>query len=119
MFLPPWSDYQATLAYLRSELAPSTRVANALKGIAVNGPTGRLPAFPAESLTWLFVVRPTDEEWFNATLCASTDSVVVWSPEAAGKFSVRERFPRLADTIRTLYEPSARFGPIAVWKRKL
>jgi hypothetical protein len=85
----------------------------------LNGPTGRLPALPSESLTWLFVVRPADEERFITTLRASTDSVVVWNPEAAGETSVPERFPRLAETIRTLYEPSARFGPIAVWRRRV
>ena len=119
VILPPWGDYLATLAYLRTELAASTRVANALNGVALNGPTGRLPALPSESLTWLFVVRPADEERFITTLRASTDSVVVWNPEAAGETSVPERFPRLAETIRTLYEPSARFGPIAVWRRRV
>jgi hypothetical protein len=117
--LPPWSDYEATLAYLRTELAPSTRVANALNGVAINGPTGRLPALPSESLTWLFVVRAADEDRFIAALRASPDSVVVWNPEAAGVTSVSEQFPRLAETIRTLYEPAARFGPIAVWRRRV
>jgi len=117
--LPPWSDYQATLEYLKTELAPSTRVANALNGVAINGPTGRLPALPSESLTWLFVVRPTDEDRFIATLRANPDSVVVWDPEAAGATSVPAQFPRLAETIRTLYEPAARFGPIAIWRRKV
>jgi hypothetical protein len=114
----PWDDYQATLAYLRTQLSPSTRVANALVGVAINGPTGRLPAFPAESANWLFVVRAEDEERFITTLRDSPDSVVVWSPEAPRQNSVVERFPRLAETIRTLYEPSARFGPIAIWRRK-
>jgi hypothetical protein len=116
--LPPWTDYQAALAYLRSELGPSTRVANALKGIAINGPTGRLPAFPAESVTWLFAVRPTDEERFIATIRACPDSVVVWDPDDTGATSVPLRFPTLATAIRNLYEPSKTFGPVAVWKRK-
>ena len=116
--LPPWSDYQAALAYLRSELAPSTRVANALNGIAVNGPTGRLPAFPAESLTWIFVVRAADEDRFITTLRSTPDSVVVWNPDATGATSVSTQFPRLAETIRNLYKPSAKFGPIAVWRRR-
>ncbi len=117
--LPAWSDYQATLAYLRTELAPSTRVANALNGVAINGPTGRLPALPSESLTWLFVVRPTDEDRFITTLRTTPDSVVVWNPEAAGATSVPARFPRMAETIRTLYEPAVSFGTVAIWRRRV
>jgi hypothetical protein len=114
----PWADYQATLAYLRTELGPETRVANALKGIALNGPTGRLPAFPAESVTWLFVVRPSDEDRFVTTLHATPDSVVVWAPVVAEPSSVSSQFPRLAQAIRELYEPAARFGEIEVWRRR-
>jgi hypothetical protein len=113
----PWADYQATLAYLRTELGPETRVANALKGIALNGPTGRLPAFPAESVTWLFVVRPSDEDRFITTLHATPDSVVIWAPGVTGRTSVPSQFPRLAQAIRELYEPAARFGEIEVWRR--
>ena len=118
MILFPWADYQATLAYLRTELGPETRVANALKGIALNGPTGRLPAFPAESVTWLFVVRPSDEARFITTLHATPDSVVVWAPGVTGPTSVPSQFPRLAQAIRELYEPAARFGAIEVWRRR-
>lgn len=114
----PWSEYQATLRYLRTELGPETRVANALKGVALNGPAGRLSAFPAESATWLFVVQPRDEEKFIMALRATPDSVVVWAPEATGVTSVPDQFPRLAQTIRLLYEPSARFGAIEVWRRR-
>ncbi len=116
--LPPWSDYQATLAYLRSELPPSTCVGNAIGGLAVNGPSGRLPAFPAESMTWLFVVRPADEDRFITTLRATPDSVVVWNPDETGKGSLVAVFPRMDETIRTLYEPAVRFGTIAIWRRK-
>ena len=66
--LTPWAEYQATLAYLRSELRPKMRVANALSGIALNGPAGRLPAFPAESVAWLFGAGPDDET--NSSPCA-------------------------------------------------
>ena len=84
------------------------------KGIALNGPTGRLPAFPAESVTWLFVVRPSDEDRFITTLHATPDSVVVWAPGVTGPTSVPSQFPRLAQAIRELYEPAARFGAIEV-----
>jgi hypothetical protein len=115
----PWADYQATLAYLRTGLPPETRVANALQGIALNGPSGRLPAFPAESITWLFTVRPDDEEKFIATLRATPDSAVVWAPELTGPASASTRFPRLVQVIQELYEPAARFGAIAVWRRRV
>jgi hypothetical protein len=38
----PDSDYEAMLAYLRSELGPAMRVVDALIGVAVTGPIGRL-----------------------------------------------------------------------------
>jgi hypothetical protein len=115
----PWAEYQATLAYLRRDLRPETRVGNALEGIALNGPAGRLPAFPAESVTWLFVVDSNDEDKFIASLRSMPDSVVVWAPGIRGKTSVPDRFPRLASEIRLLYEPAARFGDIEVWQRRI
>ena len=56
-------------------------MANALKGLpAVNGPTARLPAFPAESVAWLRMVAPEDEARFARSLEDTPDSVVVWVP---------------------------------------
>jgi hypothetical protein len=115
----PYGDYQAMLAFLRSELARGTRVANGLMGVAVTGPTGRLPAFPAESATWLFVVQPKDEDRFITALHDARDSVVVWAPAETEMFhSLPARFPRLANEIRALYEPAAGFGAIEVWRRR-
>ena len=118
MILFPWADYQAALAYLRDGLRPGTRVANVLRGVAVNGPSGRLPAFPAESLTWLFVVRPDDEEKFIATLRHARFGRGLGA-ELKGDASATSRFPRLVRVIRELYEPETRFGEIAVWRRRV
>ena len=56
-------------------------LANALEKLpALNGPVGRLSAFPAESIAWLRVVREEDEGRFADALRASEDCVVVWAP---------------------------------------
>ena len=82
--LYPWQDYRATLRELRRNTSPETRVANALMGVALTGPAARLPAFPAESATWLFVVRPEAEAEFARALEEAPDSVVVWGARRAG-----------------------------------
>jgi hypothetical protein len=117
VILPPWADYRDALEYLRRETSPGTRVANALKGIAITAPAARLPAFPAESATWLFVVRPGDEGRFARALEESRDSVVVWAPGDEGPESIR-RFKELDSAIRRLYRPAARFGAIEIWRRR-
>ena len=113
-----WGNYRDTLDYLREKLPPTTRVANALKGLpAVTGPAGRLPAFPAESVAWLRMVAPEDEERFAKTLEATADSVVVWVPSEV-QSDTDFPLPILTEVIERLYEPDARFGPIEVWRRK-
>jgi hypothetical protein len=113
-----WEDYRALLLYIRRELPPEVRVANALKYVpAVNGVTGRSPVFPAESIAWLAVVHRADEPKFAEALRRSPDSVVVWAPSEKKGRSLYDLL-ELTKTIEELYEPDRRFGPIEVWKRK-
>jgi hypothetical protein len=113
----PWEDYRAVLGYLRNQTAPTTRVANMLRGYPpLTSPTGRLSAFPAESVAWLIMVRPQDESRFARALEATPDSVVVWSTDEVGRRSQFNLF-ELAATIRRLYRPAARFGKVEVWVR--
>ena len=111
-----WRGYRALIAYLRDHTAPRTRVANCLAFMpAVCGPAGRLPAMPGESLAW-FQYFKDDENLQNAyarRLAETPDSVVVWSPAEAPTIPG----PLLA-VIRGAYEPSARFGPVEVWRRR-
>ncbi|MFO0960497.1 MAG: hypothetical protein U0800_24195 [Isosphaeraceae bacterium] len=114
----PREDYRETLNYLRTQIGPDTRVANVLRGYPpLTGATGRLSAFPAESIAWCILIRSEDEADFARALEGRPDSVVVWSPEEVGR---RTRFDLeiLAPTIRRLYEPAAAFGPIEVWTRR-
>ncbi len=113
-----WEDYRNLLAYLRHDLGPRTRVANALKYVpAVTGPAGRLPALPAESVAWLIVVHSEDEDRFANALRRTPDSVVVWVP-AEQDHPRLWRMPRLTAVIEELYEPDRRFGALEVWRRK-
>jgi hypothetical protein len=113
-----WGDYAAVLDYLKT-LPPDTRVANALYGApAITGPSGRLPAFPAESIAWLLIVNRADEPLFAEALRGARDSVVVWSPS-----EIRKRgnpvIPEIISIIRTYYEPDRQFGEIEVWRRRM
>ncbi len=112
----PWSDYYDVQEYLRKSLGPDTRLANALVGVALNGPLGRLSAFPAESVTWLWV-NPEDEARFAQALRSRPDSVVVWAPNATSLPRV-DRFPQLVAAIHEYYEHEATIGVIEVWRRK-
>jgi hypothetical protein len=114
----PWDDYRALIAYLRDELPPGVRVANALEHVpAITGPTGRLSAFPAESVAWIMIVHPEDEGQFVAQLRSIPASVVVWSPAERDGFRLK-KLPRLIAAIDELYVPDRRFGAIEVWRRK-
>jgi hypothetical protein len=117
LVLPPWADYRDTLAYLRARTSPSTRVANLLKGVAITGPAARLPALPAESATWVFVVKPEDEGRFAREMEKHEDAVVVlWSGGEVGRFD--HPLPELAEVVRRLYQFEARFGTLEVWRRR-
>jgi hypothetical protein len=118
-----WEDYRGAIEYLRRETGPETRVANALKAVpAINGPAGRLPVFPAESLAWLYMIRPDDVPRFAEALEEAGDSVVVWAPEEDRAFKEVKDFhiDSIEEVIRRRYEPipGARFGLIEVWRRK-
>lgn len=113
-----WEDYRNLLKYLREATSEGTKVANCLKEVpAIAGPTGRLPAFPAESVAWLIVVREDDEEKFAEALRRSQDSVVVWAPSEK-EMPRAPKLPKLTAAIEELYEPRARFGVIEVWGRR-
>jgi hypothetical protein len=113
----PWDDYRAVLSYIEEHTTKKTLVANALKGVpALTGPTGRQPAFPAESIEWLWMVEPDDEPEFARSLARADDAVVVWAPGEIGpdaSFTIRT----IEAVIRERYAPEAQFGPIAVWRR--
>jgi hypothetical protein len=116
-----WRDYQDLLVYLRQNLGPETRVANALKGCpSITAPARRRTAFPAESVEWVTLVAPEDEVRFIAALEREPDSIVVWDPSEEGKtrLDFRSELAGLTAAIRRLYEPSARFGRIEVWTRR-
>jgi hypothetical protein len=118
-----WEDYRGVIEYLRHEVKPETRVANVLKGVpAINGPSGRLPVFPAESLAWLYMIRPEDMSRFAESLEQATDAVVVWAPDEDRKFDDMKQFDitTLEKVIHRRYEPiqGARFGLIQVWRLK-
>src|SRR5512135_283589 len=117
----PWKDYRAALDYLRRATRPEERVANLLPEVpALTGPSGRLPALPAESLAWLNV-KPDDEPRFLKALGESRDAVVVWAPgELDGDEHHRllDVARRLAPAVRHHYQPVARFGVIEVWRKR-
>jgi len=52
-----------------------------------------------------------------AALRDADNSVVAWSPSIDGETSIASRFPRLTQAIRELYEPSACFGALEIWRR--
>jgi hypothetical protein len=115
-----WEDYRDALIYLRRNTRPGTLVANVLKEPpfpAINGPTGRLSPFRAESgICWMWLVDIDLEPEFASSLEGADDSVVVWSPEEH-KLLSQLRLDRLASVIRKRYRPEARFGHIEVWRR--
>ncbi len=113
-----WADYRATLDYLRRHPLIHAKIANALKGNpAIVGPLGRLSAFPAENISWLWMANRRDEERFATALENEPDSLVVWSPGEVGP-DPSFKIERIESAIRRLYERDARFGAIEVWRRK-
>jgi len=122
----PWEDYCAVLRYLRANTRPTTRIANAMMCLpALNGPAGRLPAFPSESISLLVNYnRESDLDAYIRSLERTPDSVVAWAPVEKGQVSDLThaaspfQLGRLASAIERLYEPEAWFGSIEVWRRK-
>jgi hypothetical protein len=115
-----WEDYRNTLIYLRATTRTTTLVANVLQEPpypAINGPTGRVSPFLAESgICWMLLVAVDLEPEFASALERANDCVVVWSPEEY-RLPSRLRLRRLASVIRARYRPEARFGHIEVWRR--
>ena len=116
-----WNDYRAVLLYIQRETSPTTFVANVLSIYpyeTINGPTGRLSPFLAESgICWSTqVVFSLDSEFADA-LIHCPDSVVVWAPT---RFHENVNIPldRVAEAIHQYYEPAARFGIYEIWRRK-
>jgi hypothetical protein len=86
--------------------------------LPINGPTGRLSPFRAESgICWMCFVDINLDSEFAQSLEAATDSVVVWEPEQRDPDG-RIKVERLFAVVRRLYEPSARFGTFEIWTRK-
>jgi hypothetical protein len=112
-----WSDYRNVLKYLRNDLPPDIKIANALKGSpALLAPSGRRSALPAESIAWLRLVNPNDENLFVQSIEACSDSAVVWSP-AEFDLGMTPPLKALHSTILRLYRPLAKFGAIEIWER--
>ena len=116
-----WEDYRAAIAYLRANTGPETRVANMLRNVpfpAVNGVTGRISPFPAESgIIWLWSVDPDMEGEFVTALDRSPgDTVAVGSPSEK-RFADRLRMKELRDAIDRGFHFEAGFGAIQVWRK--
>jgi hypothetical protein len=116
-----WAEYCAVLDYVRRTTGPRTLVANVLNSYpyeSINGPTGRLSPFLAESgICWMTLVNVDVDPEFADALERAEDSVVVWLPhKIAGER--RMRYEKVHAVIRKYYEPAARFGKIEVWRRK-
>ncbi|MEO6810566.1 MAG: hypothetical protein ABI353_15735 [Isosphaeraceae bacterium] len=113
----PWKDYRSMLEAIRGT-PPGTRVANALSAYpALNGLTDPLPAFPAESVAWLRLVRPEDEAQFARALETDHDAVVVWDPGSPA-IGDEYRYKKIKNVIERDYECASRFGSIEIWKRR-
>jgi hypothetical protein len=116
-----WNDYREVLLYIQRETSPTTFVANVLciyPYETINGPTGRLSPFLAESgICWMTQVDLDLDSDFAHALIHCPDSVVVWSPR---RFHENATIPlnQVAAAIQQYYEPAARFGMYEVWRRK-
>jgi hypothetical protein len=118
---PGWDAYRAMLAHIRATTTPQTLVANGFNRFpyhAVNGPTGRLSPFRAESgICWMCFVDIDLDSEFAQALEAATDSVVVWEP-AQIEVDPRLKVERVLAVIRKYYQPAATFGTIEIWTRR-
>jgi hypothetical protein len=128
-----WSNYSEMIDYLRRSTEKSMRIADLRLGVEpVHGIVNRLSPFPVDtpSLIWIrhFEGKPVPlgtEREYIACLERTPSSVVLWEPSKSLKgkhYSILGEEPfeyrELAATIRRLYEPEARFGPIEVWRRR-
>ncbi|WP_406697697.1 hypothetical protein V5E97_02445 [Singulisphaera sp. Ch08] len=114
----PWQDYRAMIDYMKHRTTPATKVANVLKGDpAVASPAARHSVFPTESMAWLRMLCPEQQEEFANLLAQTPDSVVVWIPGEVGP-DPKFKLDRLEQVIREHYRPDVSFGAIEVWSRK-
>jgi hypothetical protein len=118
-----WDHYCSLLRYLRVQTTPRTFVANAVNRYpfdSLNGPTGRLSPFLAESgVCWMCWVNIDLDAKFAQALERATDAVVVWSPHPAeSPPDPRVKLDRVTAVILRDFEPEARFGDLEVWRRK-
>ncbi|MFN7923683.1 MAG: hypothetical protein U0Q16_26510 [Bryobacteraceae bacterium] len=108
-----WQDLSDTLAYIRVDQPANRRIANLLSGApAICASTGRLSAFPFESVAWVKVVRPSDTGLVRETLEKRGDWLVVLSSREHELRWMRDS----DEALRRNYRPEARFGEIEVWK---
>jgi len=118
---PAWGNYCALLGYLRRTTSPRTMIANVLNRYpfeALNGPTGRLSPFMAESgICWMTWVDIDLDPEFAEALQRADDSVAVWLPDRTA-YEPWMRYEKVHAVIRKYYEPAARFGEVEVWRRK-
>lgn len=116
----PWADYRNVLIYLRARASPGMMVANMLREPpfpSINGPTGTLSPFLAESgICWMLYVPIDLEPEFAAALEQADDCLVIWYP-GQHQYLSQLTLERLTSVIRAHYRPEARFGPIEVWCR--
>jgi hypothetical protein len=115
-----WNDYCAVLGYLRQATGPETFVANVLNRFpweSLNGPTGRLSPFRAESgICWLSWVRINLDPEFARELESTTDAVAVWDPRQ-NEVDPAMHLDQVVAVIRKHFQPEARFGNVEVWRR--
>jgi hypothetical protein len=116
-----WDDYRNLLDYLRHSTAPNSRVANFLRALpfpSVNGPAGRLTAFPAAGgILYLGQCDRTAEIRCAEALERVPEGLVVWVPreECVDNPNI---YPNMVKAIEAHYVPLARFGIIEVWRKK-
>jgi hypothetical protein len=116
-----WNAYRELLIYLRRHTGPRTLIANVINQYpydTLNGPTGRLSPFLAESgICWLIQVDIDLDPEFADSLLRATDSVVVWVP-IQNRVDRHVKIKRIIAVIHQYYEPEARFGLFEVWNRR-
>ena len=117
----PWQSYCALLRYLRESTRSETVVANVLNRYpmeSLNGPTGRLSPFLAESgICWMQWVKIDLDGEFARQLESTPDSVVVWDSRQK-EVDPKMKLAAVVEVVRRCYEPDARFGKFEVWRRK-
>jgi len=110
---PAWGNYCALLGYLRRTTSPRTMIANVLNRYpfeALNGPTGRLSPFMAESgICWMTWVDIDLDPEFAEALQRADDSVAVCRTEPpTSRGCGTKRSMRLSVSIMSQQRGSAR-----------